>query len=66
MKIISANWREIRVQCVCGNVISVTLGTLRVQCKCGKEEYMLELQDKKLNEYVQGGKADSYLRERGR
>ncbi len=50
MKIISANWREIRVQCACGNVIPVTLGALKVRCKCGKSEFLSELQDRRLNE----------------
>ena len=61
MKIISANWREIRVQCGCGNVISVTLGMLSVRCKCGESVYMSELYDQKDMEHTQRGKADRYL-----
>jgi len=61
MKIKTANWREIRVQCDCGNIIATTLGVLRVRCKCGREAYLSELQDKKLAERRSNGKLDRYL-----
>ncbi len=62
MKIISANWREIRVQCVCWNVIPVVLGALRVRCKCGKSELLSELQDRRLGERsLKPNKLEPYL-----
>ena len=61
MKIITANWREIRIQCECGNVIAAPLNALRVQCQCGREAYLAELRDKKLDERKPNGKLDRYL-----
>lgn len=61
LKIITANWREIRVRCDCGNDIAVVLGTRVVKCKCGRKEHMAALQDGVLDERKVNGKLDGYL-----
>lgn len=62
MRIITANYRYLRVKCDCGNEIQVALGSLKVKCKCGKSEWVPTLQENREREKSHGGKHDPMLR----